>query len=292
MRAVPIIAVVASLAVGAGCGGDDEASNERPQPRTDAPPLEAAAGGHIHGLGVNPRDGALFIATHEGMFRAAREALRARRVGKSRQDTMGFTVTGPDHFLGSGHPDLQTELPPYLGLIESRDAGRTWKPRSLLGEVDFHALEVSSRTVYGSGSDFESRQARFLVSRDRGRTWQRRRPPEPIVSIAIDPGNASRIVAAGSQALYASDDAGRTWQSLEGPAGFVTFDAGDRLYLVDAGGGVHARDGEQWSAVGDVGGAPAALEAHGRNELLIALHDGTVKRSSDGGRTWTLRARL
>jgi hypothetical protein len=67
----------------------------------------------------------------------------------------GFTVIGPDHFISSGHPDfrdpklLKAGRPPLLGLVETRDAGRTWMPASLLGEVDFHVLEVAHGTVYG-----------------------------------------------------------------------------------------------------------------------------------------------
>ncbi len=90
---------------------------------------------------------------------------------------MGFTVVGPDHFLGSGHPDGRDDLPPFLGLIESTDAARTWEPVSLLGEADFHVLEASGRRVYGFGSDFETREQRFLVSGDGGRTSSVRSRP-------------------------------------------------------------------------------------------------------------------
>ena len=38
---------------------------------------------------------------------------------------MGFTVVGPDTFLGSGHPDIRATDPPLLGLIESNDAAQT-----------------------------------------------------------------------------------------------------------------------------------------------------------------------
>ena len=286
MRAVACIAL--SLLV-LGCAEGDDPGEPVAE---DAPAAEPAAGGHIHGLGVNPRDGALFVATHEGLFRARRGETRARRVGRSWQDTMGFTVVGRDHFLGSGHPDLRSRLPAYLGLIESRDAGRTWKPRSLLGRADFHALEASGRLVYGSGSDFESREPRFLVSRDRGRSWKRRQPPEAIISIAVDPGDPERLVVSGSGALSASEDAGGTWQSVDGPPGLLAFTAAGRLYLVDAGGRVHVRDGEEWAPVGELDGAPAAFEAAAGGALLAALHDGSVKRSTDEGRTWKLRARL
>jgi hypothetical protein len=121
---------------------------------------------HVHGLGVNPADESLFIATHTGLFRAESAELRARRVGDRYQDTMGFTVIGPDHFLGSGHPDGREQLPPFLGLIESRDAGRTWRAVSLQRKVDFHVLEARGRRIYGYGSDWESRQPRFLTSSD------------------------------------------------------------------------------------------------------------------------------
>jgi hypothetical protein len=41
--------------------------------------------------------------------------------------------------------------------------------------------------------------------------------------------------------------------------------------------------------VGTAGGEPTALIAD-RRDLYIALADGTVKRSTDGGVTWTVRA--
>jgi hypothetical protein len=44
---------------------------------------------------------------------------------------------------------LRDDLPPLLGLIESRDAGETWKPISLLGKVDFHALRVRGELLVG-----------------------------------------------------------------------------------------------------------------------------------------------
>jgi hypothetical protein len=42
--------------------------------------------------------------------------------------------------------------------------------------------------------------------------------------------------------------------------------------------------------VGEVGGEPAAFEAED-DGLYVALHDGTVKRSTNGGRSWTVRSR-
>jgi hypothetical protein len=147
--------LVASLAVVAlaACGGDDEVGLPEPSNQVgDAGPV------HVHGLGINPSDGALFVATHTGLFGAPSGTTEARRVADRFQDTMGFTVTGPDRFLGSGHRDGREGLPPVLGLIRSEDAGRTSEPISLLGERDFHVLEASGERIYGYGSDFDTRE--------------------------------------------------------------------------------------------------------------------------------------
>ncbi len=64
---------------------------------------------------------------------------------------MGFAITGPGTFLGSGHPDPREEdvRPPLLGLIESTDRGQSWERLSLHGEADFHALQAAHGRVYG-----------------------------------------------------------------------------------------------------------------------------------------------
>ncbi len=121
--------LVAGLLTAAACGESAEDGTEQSPRVLDAGPV------HVHGLGVNPKDGALFTATHTGLFRVAPGGTQPVRVGDRYHDTMGFTVVGPDHFLASGHPDGRERLPPLLGLIESRDAGESWQAISLLGAL-------------------------------------------------------------------------------------------------------------------------------------------------------------
>lgn len=289
----PFACAAVGLAIAAaGCGGDAPSdppiADRNPNPGiTDPGPV------HVHGLGINPEDGALFIATHTGLFRAARGESRSTRVADRYQDTMGFSVVGPNRFLGSGHPDLQERRPPFLGLIESRDAGRTWQPISLLGERDFHVLEGLDRRIYGFGSDFETRDEALLVSSDGGRRWQRRATPESLLALAIDPLDSDRIVASGSRRMYLSTDAGRGWRPINGPASLIVWQQPGGLFAVDAQGAVLGSDepGAPWRKVGEIGGEPAAFEASGRHELYVALHDGTVKRSTDYGASWAVRSR-
>lgn len=257
----------------------------RGEPAADAGPV------HVHGLGVSPADGALFIATHTGLFRVGERETNAVRVGDSRQDTMGFTIAGEKRFLGSGHPDLRDDLPPLLGLIESADDGRSWTSISLLGETDFHVLRSAGTWVYG----YDVTNDRFLASSDVGRTWDERVRPAPLLDLAVDPGDDERLLATGAsdldQGLYESGDGGRSWERIGGAVGLLAWPRPSELYLVDGSGevGVSRDSGARFERRGSIGGQPAAFLGRG-GDLYVALHDGTIKRSVDGGRTWTVRS--
>lgn len=243
---------------------------------------------HVHGLGVNPRDGSLYIATHTGLFRAADGQHKATRVGDSEQDVMGFSVIGPDRFLGSGHPDPLQGGPGNLGLIRSVNGGRSWDSVSLLGGSDFHVLRARDAMVYG----FDATNVRFMVSTNGGRSWDERDTPGPMLDLAIDPTDASRVVASTEQGLVTSLDQGRSWRVLQrGALALLTWPAPDALYRVDGSGKV-ARSpdqGRHWKPMGAIGAQPAAFASAG-TDLYAALPDGTIKRTADAGRSWTLRS--
>ena len=277
--------VLVAFLTATGCGASDE-----PQQRSPGTPESSDPGPiHVHGLGVNPADHALFIATHTGLFRLADGAKKAARVAGRWQDTMGFTVVGPDRFLASGHPDGRDKLPPFLGLIQSRDAGRTWRPLSLLGEQDFHVLEASGRTVYGYGSDWKTRRPGLLVSEDGGRSWRRRRGAPEIHDLAIDPRAPERALAASADGVLATPDGGSSWRRRGGQAALIEWPDPGSLYMIDTSGGVWAsRDaGARASRRGEIGGAPHAFVAAG-GRLYAALEGGLIKRSDDAGRTWAV----
>jgi hypothetical protein len=279
MRPGAIAAVITALLL-LGCGGAED------QPSAPATPADPGVI-HIHGLGRNPADNALFIATHTGLFRLDSNDRSPERVAGLYQDTMGFTVVGPDHFLGSGHPGSIENDPPFLGLIESRNAGSRWRPVSLRGDVDFHVLEAQEKTVYGFGSDWETREARFLRSDDRGRTWTRLTPPEGLLGLAIDPQDPRVSVALGEQRAWLSRDGGATWRQLPIPGGMVTWTPELGLIAIDLEGVVRSASEPtgEWNEIGRLPGAPAALEGVG-DELLAATHEAQVLSSRDRGKTW------
>jgi hypothetical protein len=134
LAALGVVGGIAAAALLWRAGGESDQAFQPLAPEDPGPV-------HVHGLGVNPADGALFIATHTGLYRVGQGQRKAARVGGRYQDTMGFTIVGPNRFLGSGHPDIneaqEQGLPGLLGLIESTDSGvgsrsRCWaRPTSM-----------------------------------------------------------------------------------------------------------------------------------------------------------------
>ena len=247
----------------------------------------AATIADVHGLGVNPADGALYIATHTGLFRSAKGEPSARRVDAPEQDLMGFSVAGADRFFASGHPGPAQDLPPALGLIESTDRGRTWRSLSLQGEADFHLLRAAGNTLYAF-------DGRLRASDDGGRSWQVRTSPGELADLAPAPGDPKRVLASTSDGLRISQDGGRSWTKggLDTPA-LLAWSGPDRAFAVDGNGRAHtSKDGGRtWKPTGTVQGPPAALTADRSGTAYVARPDGSVDASTDGGETWRPRSR-
>ncbi|MET9835962.1 F510_1955 family glycosylhydrolase [Streptomyces sp. NPDC006385] len=260
------------------CGGGTDTS------APEDSPASAAAVSHIHGLGIDPADGLLYVATHEGVI-AVEDDGSPKRVSDT-ADYMGFTVKGPRTFLGSGHPAEGSGGHANRGLIESTDAGRTWKTLSLGGAVDFHALEYAHDTVYG----YDSTNGMLRVSKD-GKTWDKRAELAAL-DIAVSPKDPGLVLATTQNGVARSGDGGRTFgDGTEPVLAFLSWAEPKALYGVDPTGGLHrSTDGcATWKKAGTVpGGQPQALTAVDADHVPAATQDG-VYETRDGGKTFTKR---
>ncbi|MCE7927920.1 MAG: exo-alpha-sialidase [Chloroflexi bacterium CFX7] len=267
-----IALLVAALFV--ACGGDGANGGPRgsdvPQ---DGPPQLV----HVHGLGLNAADQTLYVATHNGLYRLKEG--NPELVGGRNWDVMGFTVRGPDDFIGGGHPSpdeiRQNKYPPLLGFIETKDGGDSWAILAMEGEVDLHALAVGDDEIYAA----DSSSGRLLASSD-GRTWETR-SNLAAMSLAVEAGG--RVLATTRAGLMESLDGGRTWKALTGapPIVLAAIEAGGTLWGVAADGAVHRNDGAGgWRKMGTLAGRPEAFTASpGR---LFAATDRGIFESSDG----------
>jgi photosystem II stability/assembly factor-like uncharacterized protein len=238
---------------------------------------------HIHALDVDPADGALYAASHYGVFRIQPDGV-AQRVGTSTQDTMGFVITGPRHFLGSGHPAPGENGPPNLGLIESTDAGQTWQSVALSGNADFHSLDVAGNAVVG----YDSQSQQIIFSADR-KTWERR-ARLVLADLAVSPADPQFVLATTADGLAHSADGGRSFVPVASAPTLQLLDwpVENTIIGVSPTGivGFSNDHGATWIKKGTVEGTPAALATNGPQEVYVATDRG-IYVSKDGGQTFT-----
>lgn len=236
---------------------------------------------HIHGLGLDPADERLYVATHEGVYTPDAKG-KPELVGDSKDDFMGFTVAGEKTFYASGHPTTGGNK----GLIKSTDAGKTWKSLSLSGESDFHALDFAHDTLYG----YDSTNGLVRTTQD-GVTWKDGAQLEAL-DLAVSPTDRGVVLATTAEGVARSSDGGKAFAEGEGPVmAFLSWTSKDGLYGIDTSGGLNRSTdgGTTWEKVSTVpGGQPQALTAVGAEHVLAATQTG-VFESKDGGKTFKER---
>lgn len=275
-----VLLAAASTACSGGSGDSGDSGDSGASGKADSGTVVS----HVHGLGINPADGKLYVATHEGVIAVDKDGT-TRRVGEA-ADYMGFTVAKADTFLSSGHPAEGSGGHANRGLLESTDAGKTWKTRSLDGDVDFHALDYVDNTIYG----YDSTNGMLRISKD-GTTWDNRAKLAAL-DIAVNPENPDLVLATTQAGVAKSTDAGKTFAPGAEPVmAFLSWAESKALYGVDPGGTLSRSTdgGSTWTKVGTLpGGQPQALTAVGSQRVLAATQDG-VYESRDGGKSFTKR---
>lgn len=278
-RSVVVAAAVAAVA--SGCGGTDS-----PAPPEAPATAEETALGHVHGLGVDPGDDTLYVASHFGVFRVTGDG-EPERVADRWQDTMGFAVVGPGHFLGSGHPDMSEDLPSSLGLIESTDGARTWEAVSLLGDADLHAIEPVGDRIYAYDS-----HAGALITTTNRTDWDTI-TTRALYDLAANPDDPETVYATTDRGvLISSTDQGEPVEVKGGPTlTGMDWQPGGPLVGVAPDGAVMVADEPatgQWREVGALDGPAEAVDV-----IAGRWHAATgtgVYESTDDGATWRLVA--
>lgn len=288
--AVAALAVVALVWVLADPGRDGEEAG--------APVDEFM---HIHGLGIAPwAPDDVFVSTHEGLIRIDEKG-DWWLVSEQRHDFMGFATHPTDEgvLYTSGHPAPDSGLENPVGFMASEDAGATWTPRSLHGQVDFHAMAVQptdGNVVYGWFAD------RLFRSFDGGENWDVLEAPAlteagGALSLAVHPQDPGEVIAATQVALLRLRDDGHDREAiLEAPTTAVTFAGTDPEHLIayvpsPGPGLVESTDGGQtWEELGfvlddDVIGH-LAVRPDDPEILYVGSYGESLFRSRDGGATW------
>jgi hypothetical protein len=271
-----VLACLAAAGVLAGCNSSDSGT---PAGAATAAPVGALPSAHIHGVGIDPGEGTLLLATHDGLFQVGEDG-KSTRVGPV-IDLMGFAVAGPGRYLASGHPGSGVDLPEPAGLIESTDAGRSWRPISRQGESDFHALSVSQAGVLAyDGALWRSTS---------GEEWAEVAIPSEPAALAASP-DGQQALATTQQGLLRSSDAGGSWSEAAGApllqvVGWAS--EGATVAGVDPSGQVWTSEdgGLNWQESARLDSAPQAVHVsvtEAGTRLLVVTTDALLE-SVDGG---------
>jgi photosystem II stability/assembly factor-like uncharacterized protein len=307
------LAAVLALATLAGCGGKDEpaatpaptktpsiTADETTAPQEAAPAAPTSgANAFIGSIAVDPGDGTVMLGTGLGLFRLKPGATEAKRVtgelttpSGSGQVSSNLVVryAGPGDLIASGHPEGGS-LPENLGLMRSRDAGRTWSPVAEVGRSDYHILQVADQSVLGVLAD----DRKIRVSGDGAHAFEERTPPDTPLDVVFDPADLQRMVVTTKQGVFSSADGGGSWRERDQtPAEQLAWGDGDDVYRADPGGAVKRSEdgGVTWKDAGSVGLAVNELAVDADGALYASVAGGEVRRSTDDGAHWTRLVKL
>jgi photosystem II stability/assembly factor-like uncharacterized protein len=179
---------------------------------------------------------------------------------------------------------------PGSALYRSADAGRTWTkvggglPSGMLGRIGVAISRQDSNTVYTTIENVNSKGVSDAERRKQ-------------LLVGKETPNAPSI---GNE-IYRSDDGGKTWMNVTGPAGGgvgegppyyygqIRVDPSDKKHVYVLGVGVHhsTEGGGTWSRAFAFGGDNHALWINPRDSKhLILGHDHSMGVSFDAGRSW------
>ena len=285
------IVLAAIAATATACSTDEATEVTSDQPLTAVDGMDDSVV-HIHGLGVDPADGALYVATRLGLFRVDPETGEPGRVANRYQDTLAFTVAGPRQFLASGHPDLREDLPPHLGLIESTDGGETWKPLAKQGEADFHILEPAGDALYA----YDAITGSLLRTEDY-KTFEEVLQA-PLISVAVTgtsapsstpaPTDSDVLATTGEgQLILIEPDSGRVAEVEAPELAYLDSTPAGEVAGIGPQGQVYVslNRGSLWDERGTINGQPGAFAV--TDQGWFAATEDTVLRSDDQGNSWT-----
>ena len=232
---------------------------------------------HIHSIKVFG-DKAL-LGTHEGLFEY-QAANSMKRISSEDFDVMGLASFG-DTIYASGHPGAKSKLPNPIGLIASKDSGKTWKKISLQGEVDFHMLEVGKSDIYGA----DSGTGQLMYSSDLGKSWKKlgENKYSDIAVLNTKSGSAvglrdgALVSTANAFATTSAIKTSRTWSSIEA-LGSVLF-ASSRKSIYSS-----VDNGKSWKRIATLTSEIASITMNAK--IFVAVTADAIFVSRDGGKSF------
>ena len=258
---------------------------------------------HIHGLAYSPDGKRLMIPSHHGL--AVYENGKWSKAPGMQHDYMGFAATAKNLY-SSGHPAPGSGLVNPVGVIRSKDGGKTWDKLGLEGEMDFHLLGTSWNTnaiyVWNPAPNSRMRKSGLHSTVNDGFAWKPAQAAglkgDPH-ALAVHPDDAATVAVASSAGAYLSRDSGNRFEAVaeqaQGLAVFFDLDGKHLWYGAFDGQARLARVALATGKAAPVMLPPLTEDAvayiaqnpASRREYAIATFGKSVYLSKDAGRSWS-----
>ncbi len=258
---------------------------------------------HVHGLAYSADGRKLVVPSHDGL--AVFERGEWSKEPGAPHDYMGFSASAKG-FYSSGHPASGSGMTNPLGIVRSRDGGRSWDKLGLEGESDFHLLATSWNAnaiyVWNPMPNSRMREAALHYTLNDGFMWTMAQASglqgEPR-ALAVHPDKPALMAVTTPNGIFESVDWGKSFAQISGAAGTAVFYDLDGKHLwyalVDGRGArlarARLRSGPMvWISVPTLKNDAIAYIAQNpasRAEYAIATFGRSVYRSTDAGRRWS-----
>ncbi|HWO76938.1 MAG TPA: hypothetical protein VNM69_13765 [Bacillus sp. (in: firmicutes)] len=262
---------------------------------------------HIHGLAYT-KDDHIYLASHKGMIHSKDQGDNWYYTGNVDFDFMGFHVQSDGTMVTSGHPGPDSDLPNPLGVMESKNEGKDWKSKSLLGKVDFHILtsnQSNPNIMYGIVQmEMGNYKPGIYKSADKGQNWERVNAtglPEDlhgIYSLISLPNDDNALLAGTDIGVLRSQNGGETWEIIDnarlitaintipGSKDLISYSVTEN----DAGIMISKDNGSTWQSIGLNLGQDAAayiaVHPEQTEKLAVVTFENNLLISEDGGQNW------
>ena len=258
---------------------------------------------HVHGLAYSPDGSRLLIPDHFGI--SAYIDGRWSKLPGPAHDYMGFAVARELIFT-SGHAAGSRGGANPLGLISSRDGGRSWTALDFAGQADFHLMAAgyASNALYvynAAPNALMPRAGIYQLEPDGLASWRSARgiglDGQPR-KLAVHPVQTATIAVATTAGLFLSQDGGDSFKPiaadmratallfmLEGDSLLVaTHDDKSALFRIAIADGVREELSLPPAARDPV--VQLAQNPVRREELALASSARAVYISGDAGKSW------
>ncbi|MFC4767007.1 F510_1955 family glycosylhydrolase [Effusibacillus consociatus] len=257
---------------------------------------------HIHGLGYSSDGQRILIPAHDGLRVYSQGQWSIPETAK--HDYMGFSMID-DGFYSSGHPAPGTKLKEPLGIVKSKDEGKTIETLDLAGETDFHGMTASykSHTIYAftPAPNSKMKSKGLYYTKDETKTWTKSEMKginEDLSALAVHPTKDSVVALGTDSGVYLSKDYGQNFEKIlpDIQVTSLSFDNEGALYV----GGLAEKPlllrfdletkktGEiEIPTLKDDAVTYFTQNPVNKNELVFATYNKDIYLSGDKGVSWT-----